>query len=368
MLRNLWTYWKKPGNGLRQTKSLAAELYHGVLNIPVDCRRAIDICRGIEDFNFPGTYHLLKLPPRRPDILHCHNLHGGYFDLRALPCLSAEVPTVLTLHDAWLLSGHCAHSFDCDLWKTGCDKCPDLTIYPPIQRDAAAYNWRRKREIYARSRLYVATASRWLMSKIEQSILSQAIVESRVIPNGAELDIFHPADKRAVRAELKMPQDAKIILSVANKIKKNMFKDFHTMQTAISTVAEQFPGQNILLFAVGDSAPPERIGKVEVSFIPFLEDRKMIARFYQAADVYIHTARVETFGNTVMEALACGTPVVATGVGGIPEQVEDNVSGFLVPPAHPEMMAARIQQLLSDDELRLKMGGMRPNQLVCALI
>jgi hypothetical protein len=56
---------------------------------------------------------------------------------------------MLTLHDAWLLSGHCAHSFDCQRWKTGCGECPDLDVYPASPRDATACNWRRKREILA---------------------------------------------------------------------------------------------------------------------------------------------------------------------------------------------------------------------------
>src|SRR3990172_6801419 len=85
--------------------------------------------RGREDFNFPGTAALLELPGRTPDALHLHNLHGGYFDLRALPALTARVPAVLSLHDAWLLSGHCAHSFDCGRWETGCGECPALWIY-----------------------------------------------------------------------------------------------------------------------------------------------------------------------------------------------------------------------------------------------
>jgi glycosyltransferase involved in cell wall biosynthesis len=93
---------------------------------------------GREDFHFPGTWCLLNLPPKRPDIVHCHNLHGGYFDLRVLPWLSREVPVVLTLHDAWLLSDHCAHSFDCEKWKESCGSCPDLTIPPSIRRDATA--------------------------------------------------------------------------------------------------------------------------------------------------------------------------------------------------------------------------------------
>src|SRR5574341_819554 len=116
-------------------------------------RRRWDIWNGKEDFDFRGTGQLLELGPERPDIVHCHNLHGawlpsgGYFDLRALSRLSQQVPVVLTLHDAWLLSGHCAHSFDCERWKSGCGLCPDLTIYPAVRRDSTAYNWERKRDI-----------------------------------------------------------------------------------------------------------------------------------------------------------------------------------------------------------------------------
>src|SRR5439155_11546406 len=122
--------------------------------------------------------------PQRPDLVHCHNLHAKYFDLRVLPWLSRQVPVVLTLHDAWMLSGLCCHSFDCERWRTGCGQCPHLTLYPTIYPgipDATHLNWKRKRKIYRRSRLYVATPSRWLMQKVKQSILAPAVIEARVI-------------------------------------------------------------------------------------------------------------------------------------------------------------------------------------------
>ena len=318
--------------------------------------RALRILSGSEDLSFPGTSHLLNLPPERPDILHCHNLHGGYFDLRALPRLSQEVPTVLTLHDAWLLSGHCAHSFDCDRWKTGCGHCPDLSIYPAVMRDATAHNWQRKRDIFRTTRLYLATPSKWLMSKVELSLLAPAIVEARVIPNGVDLSRFHPGDARAARSALGIPQDAKMLLFTANSIRKNLWKDYQTMRSAITLVAKQLQAQNLLFIALGEKAPAEQIGQATIRFIPFQSDPSMVAQYYQAADVYLHAARADTFPNTVLEALASGKPVVATAVGGIPEQIEDGVTGFLTPPADAKAMAARVEDLIRDDELRLKMG------------
>jgi glycosyltransferase involved in cell wall biosynthesis len=326
--------------------------------------------RGWEDFDFPGTQRLLDLPPEMPDIVHCHNLHGGYFDLRALPWLSRQVPVVFTLHDAWLLSGYCAHSFDCELWETGCGQCPDLTIYPAIKRDATAYNWQRKRDIYAQSRLYVATPSQWLMDKVKRSILASGIVEARVIHNGIDLSIFHPSGGRAAREALGLPAEAKIILFAANGIRRNIWKDYETMRTAIARAAEQWDGEEILFLALGEDAPPEYLGKARVQFVPYQQDPVVVAKFYQAADVYIHAARADTFPNTVLEALACGTPVVATAVGGIPEQVKsfgiancernnhylDEATGSLVPPKSPEAMASCIQYLLNDEPLRKRLG------------
>src|SRR5919198_1169298 len=224
-------------------------------------RRALDQYRGVEDFRFPGTWQLLSLTGRAPDIVHCHNLHGGYFDLRALPWLSARVPVVLTLHDAWLLSGHCAHSFDCERWRTGCGHCPDLTIDPAIRRDATAHNWRRKREIFQNSRLYVATPSRWLMRKVEDSMLATGIVERRVIPNGVDLAVFRPSDGRASRAALGISDEALVILFAATAIRRNMWKDYATVQEAVGRASEALSGRPVVFLALGEDAPPERIGQ-----------------------------------------------------------------------------------------------------------
>lgn len=357
--RSRWTRtWMNIGNMLSPLvgKVRGAGRVQRCLHLVGQPRRLLEILHGHEDFDFPATWHLLNLPPERPDILHCHNLHGGYFDLRALPWLSHQVPTVLTLHDAWLLSGHCAHSFDCERWKTGCGYCPDLTIYPAIKRDATAYNWRRKRDIYARSRLYVATPSHWLMGKVEQSILAPAVIEARVIPCGVDLTIFHPGDRREARAALGTPRDAKMLLFVGNATRSNPWKDYATLETAVERAAEWLPGERVILVCLGEKRKSERIGRAEAWFIGYQKDPATVAMFYQAADIYVHAAKADTFPSTVLEAVACGTPVVATAVGGIPEQVKDGITGFLVPPGDAGAMAQAIVKLLTDDALRLQLS------------
>lgn len=325
-------------------------------------KRWNDLYLGREYFYFPNTWHLLDSWQGKPDIVHCHNLHGGwlshggYFDLRALPWLSRQVPTVVTLHDTWLLSGHCAYTLGCERWRSGCGDCPDLTVYPAISRDATAFNWRRKKDIYARSSLFISTPSRWLMAQVEQSMLAPAIAEARVVPNGVDLTVFCPGKMEEARALLDLPQNAKVLIFVANAAKSNMFKDFRTIHEAALLVGARFRAGRIILIVLGESAGSERFENGEIRFVPFEQDRRVIARYYQAADVHVHAAKSDTFPNTVLEARACGTPTVATAVDGIPEQVEEGRTGFLVPAGDADAMASRVVQLLMNDALCAQMG------------
>ncbi len=325
-----------------------------------------DWWRGREDFNYPGTRRLLETAPVRPDVVHAHNLHGGYFDLRVLAPLSHRVPVIVTLHDAWLLSGHCAHSMACERWRTGCGECPDLTLFPAIRRDATAANWRRKRDIYAASRLYVASPTKWLMEKISQSMLSDGIVETKVIPNGVPTAVFRPADKNVARGTLGIPSDALVFLSVANRLRTNRWKDYPTLEMALGMVSEKLAGRRVIFLGVGDAGPPRKLGDMEFSFVPFLGEASTMAAYYQAADVFLHAAKLENFPLTVIEALASGLPVVASDVGGIPEQVKALTPGggfgpaeadaILVPPADPPALAKAIVELSADADLRARLG------------
>lgn len=349
---------------------------------------------GHEDFDFPGTWRLLNFRGEKPEVIHLHNLHGGYFDLTALPSIGSAFPTVITLHDEWLLTGHCAYSFGCGRWEKGCGSCPDLTITPAIRRDATAENWRRKRATYERSNLAIVAPSHWLLDRAQRSILAQGATKTQVIHNGVDQEVFQPGDKIAARERLGIPGDTAVIMFAANGIRGNMFKDYPSIQTAISTLSSQLHDGQFIFLGVGDNGPNEDFGRGSIRFIPHVADRRTLADYYRAADVYMHAARAENFPNTILEALSCGTPVVATAVGGIPEQIRalvipekfavstagmanGDATGILTPPGdgeqlgtatawliqHPDVLGALGRNAAADARQRFSLDRMADNYL-----
>jgi glycosyltransferase involved in cell wall biosynthesis len=273
--------------------------------------------RGWEDFNHPATSHLMSILERPPDLIHLHNLHGSYFDLRELAPLSNRVPVAITMHDQWLFTGHCAYTFDCQRWEIGCGSCPYLKTYPAIFRDRSAQNLARKRNVYARSRLFVSAPTEWLLRQAERSVLSEGIAESRLIRNGIDLSVFKPGDRFAARQRLGLPTDVPVVVFIANKARDNPFKDWRTAEEAIRVVGER---TGILAVCVGSPGETDRYGSTEIRYVPHQEP-EVIADCYRAADLYLHSARADNSPLTVLEAQACGVPVVASAVGGIPEIV-----------------------------------------------
>jgi len=321
-----------------------------------DPLRVLDRALGREDFRFPATRTLGEGVDSPPDILHLHNLHGGYFDLRELPRLCRRQPTFITMHDPWLLTGHCAHPFECGRWEHGCGECPDLEVYPAIRRDATAGNWSRKAAIYRDSRLNVATPSQWLMDRVQRSMLRPGIAEARVIPNGIDLEVFHPVDRNRARAESGFERDDLVVLFAAKALQRNRYRDHHTLRAAIERVAARWPGRPLTFVALGQRSAADETVQARIRFVPFQSDPQAVARHYRAADLFVHATRADTYPNVVLEAGACGTPVVASRVGGIPEQIVQGRTGELVPVSDDESLAAAITELLGDASRRRSLG------------
>jgi glycosyltransferase involved in cell wall biosynthesis len=315
-------------------------------------RRWIDYWRGTEDFNYPYTSRLADNSSWHPDVIHAHNLHGDYFDLTALVSLSQKVPVVWTLHDPWALAGHCGYFIDCERWQTGCGNCPDLNRSPAVRRDRTAENWQRKRQIYDQSRLAVATPSRWLMSCVEQSILRPW--QRRVIPNGVDLEVHKPGRRQQAREALGLPPSAFILLAVSAVATGNPYKDFTTINQVVRLVAAQTPTTDLVYVCMGESN--QSASESWFRYTGYLSDPYQVALYYQAADVLLHAANAENFPCVVLESLACGTPVIATAVGGIPEQIVDGETGFLVPRGDSHAMAQHVLELINQPERCRAMG------------
>ena len=316
-------------------------------------RRYLDVrLRGREDFHYPGTRRLLELTPLPPDLLHCHNLHGWYFDLRELPRLTHAVPTVVDLRDEWLLTGHCAYAVECDRWSIGCGHCPDLSVYPAVSHDDTAFNWIRKQEIFRASRLYLSAPSQWMLDRAVSVLPGPRIV--RVIPNAIEADVFCVSSKTEARRRLSLAVGVPIVLTTAH----NRFKDLETTLAAIANVKlTRSTAERPQLIVLGRREEGRAVGGWDVRYQGFLFDRTVVADFFRAADVFVHGARAEVFGKTIAEAMACGTATIATRVGGIPEVLEDGETGILVQPRSPQELARAISHLLENPMRRRQIGA-----------
>ncbi|NTU70921.1 MAG: glycosyltransferase [Coriobacteriia bacterium] len=310
------------------------------------------VLAGHEDFDAPGTEHLLELTPKRPDVLHLHNLHGSYFDIRQLPRLSAAVPTILTLHDAWLLTGHCAHPLDCSEYLSGCAECPHLDWYVPLRTDAAAENLQTKRAALAGGMVRIAAPSRWLADLVKASGFGDLAAEVRVVPNGIDTRVFTPGDRAAARDRLNISVTALVVAFAATRATTNAYKGFRVVAEALPQIVAALAGRDVVLLAIGDGGADEVLGGARVVHVPFVTDHTKLADYYRAADLYLHPARAESFGLTVLEAMACGTPVVASRVGGIPEVVVDGSTGTLITVDDVEALARETIALASDDARR----------------
>lgn len=314
---------------------------------------------GFEDYDYPGTKHIESMWPNRTDIYHLHNLHGDYFDLRYLPQLSNQFPTVVTLHDGWMLSGHCAHGINCEKWKTGCGRCPHLDYYPAKTHDQTAYNWRKKRDIYRRSKLHVVAPSEWMMNQAKQSILAEAAESYTVIPNGVDLKVFSPQNKEQARLLFNIPQDV-FIFGFAALGKSNPYKDVDTLLEAIKILSRIRPHVAALL--IGDALDNHHSTLPSNLIVTDrIADRNRMALAYSACDVYVQCSRVETYPLAPMEAQACGVPVITSIAGGAVEAVSPDMRCHSFKPGHPEELASRLAHI-HDTQLQLHKNGLSARQ------
>lgn len=193
----------------------------------------------------------------------------------------------------------------------------------------------------------------------------------RMVPCGFDTAEFGPMNRQQARAALGLqPQDF-VILQLGRLVPR---KGIDNVIRSIAKLPEAVPAR--LLIVGGDGAEPDEARTPEIARLKDVarecgvldkvsftghRQRADLRRYYAAANVFTTTPWYEPFGITPLEAMACGTPVIASHVGGLPYSVTDGVTGYLVPPHDPAVLAQCLSHLHANPRLAMAMGraGMR---------
>ena len=270
-----------------------------------------------------------------------------------------KVPVVWTLHDMNAFTGGCHYDQMCGRFRGACGACPLLGSADPGDLSRRVFEGKAALfDAWPEDMLHIAAPSQWLVDEAKASRLFRKF-PGRRIPYGIETDTFKPTDKAAARAALNLPQDARIVLFVANHIRIAR-KGFRELVKALSLVPD---ADKLMLIGVGDSHVLSVQAPFKVGQLDFVADDASMARIYSAADVLAMPSRQDNSPNTVLESLSCGTPVVGFAVGGVPDVVENGVHGFLAPAGNVSGLSLAFMEAFADLD-RLKACGARGRALV----
>ncbi|WP_299356966.1 glycosyltransferase family 4 protein [Mucilaginibacter sp.] len=283
------------------------------------------------------------------DILHLHWTNSGFLSITDLKELvDTGKPIVWTLHDMWAFTGGCHYSGICDNFMRECGNCPFLR--DADENDISHIGWLRKAALFKDAKnITFVTCSQWLAGVAKQSSL---IKDFRIeaIPNPIDIDIFSPKDKAAAREKRGIDADAKIILFGAANINDKR-KGITYLVDALNILKANYPqSEKIEIVIFGKNK------HFDVTQLPFkvhelnlISSQEELADVYSMADLFITSSLEDNLPNTVMEALACGTPVVAFNTGGIPEMVDHQQNGYLAQFKSAGDMAKGLQEVLNGD-------------------
>lgn len=284
------------------------------------------------------------------DLIHLHNLHGYYLNLSFINFLKKmSIPVIWTFHDGWSMTGHCAYWSDCTKWKAGCGNCPDLSSYPKSFIDSTSFMWKKKKNYFSSGlNLAIVCPSQWLADRVKESFLREYQV--KVIPNAVDIEIFKPKNKSIFRKKYGIPIEKKVILCLAADLKderkglKYFFKSL-----------KYITAKNWMVVTVGKVINYDKIKEIDIEIkqMGYIDDKNEISNVYNIADIFCISSVDDNFPTTVLEAMACGIPVVGFNIGGIPEQVIEGC-GFMVKSKDTEALGKALEKLLNNEELRRK--------------
>jgi glycosyltransferase involved in cell wall biosynthesis len=288
---------------------------------------------------------------RQADVVHLHWVNQGFLSLSDLDrVLRSGKRVVLTMHDMWYFTGVCHYAGLCRKYETECARCPMLARVPGMG-DLARRVFRRKLSIYAQNpNLTFVGCSQWMTDLCAASAIGS---RHRVvhIPNAIDTETFCPTSSAEARRHFGLPEDRRLILFGAQRI-TDVRKGFAYLEQACHhLLAADASLQSRLGIVVvgGDSDKVAGRLPLPVYSVPYISKEDDMVRLYNAVDAYVTPSLQDNLPNTIMEAMACGTPCVGFRVGGIPEMIDHEVNGYVANPQDAADFARGICWTLADE-------------------
>lgn len=280
------------------------------------------------------------------DVVNLHWVCHGYLSIESIA--KFQKPIVWTLHDMWAFTGGCHYSQECDRYINSCGACPQLSSSK--NADISRWVWQRKLKAWQDVNLTIVTPSTWLAKCARSSSLFKD-VRVEVILNGLDTQHYKPIPQQVARSLLNLPQNKQLILFGAMYPNSDRRKGFHWLQQALKNIRKSEGHDSIEIAIFGAARPQESIELgLPSHYLGRLNDDISLAVVYSAADVFVAPSTQDNLPNTVMEALACGTPCVAFNIGGMPDMIEHQHNGYLAQAFDSEDLARGIIWVLEHQE------------------
>ncbi|WP_163210228.1 glycosyltransferase [Bacteroides sp. 519] len=279
-----------------------------------------------------------------PKIIQLHFINAGFINIEEIGKIRKKI--VWRLPDCWAFTGGCYYFGDCNRYITGCGKCPKLGSND--ENDLSSEIWKRKEKAWSMIDMTIVVPTLWMKEKV----LSSTLLKDRdvyVIPNGINLEEFYPITKTTARQELSIPSDKKIILFGATRAMNDPRKGFALLLKALQFLSEMH--KNEYFFLVFGAEYQTLDLNIPTKFMGQIQENKTLRLAYSAADVMVVPSLEEAFGQTVIEAMACETPVVSFRKTGPESIIDHKETGYLARYADVADLAHGIEWTLSSDEL-----------------
>lgn len=285
---------------------------------------------------------------KQADVVHLHWWNQGTLSLNSLlKIIRSKKPIVWTMHDMWPFTGICHYTDSCTAYHQMCHDCPLLFNRSGVY-DLSYSIFKKKQGIYREGNIGFVGCSNWLANQARKS----ALVDKKMvfsIPNPIDINCFCPSEKNAIRRQLNLSLDKKYILFGAVNGKDPRKGLDYMLEVSTLLAKQDTVDYHFLLIGKWSEEIKEQLA-LPATVLPFTTDQKQMSIYYQAADVFVIPSLQENLPNMIMEAMACATPCVGFEVGGIPEMIQHQSTGYVARLKDANDLAAGIVYCLSDEE------------------